>query len=131
VFSVFFSPLSFLSSSFLQTSNLLRGEPKNPPAKEQLVYIYSLTRFFCHSLTTSSSLHEPDKISFRIFLLLLQDNMFCSYINLFCVAVSLLHFQSLVCGPFSLHSLDYVWSLLWALNDLPLNSVTFLHHFFF
>ena len=73
---------------------------------------------------------NPTKLVF-VFFLLLQGNMFCSYINIFCVAVSLLHFQSLVCCPFSLHSLDYMYDLLWALNDLPLNSVTFLYLYFF
>ena len=66
LFSVSF--FSFFSFLFLfQTYNLSWGDQRTP-AKGYLVYICSLTGFFVIlSLTTSSSLHEPDKISFRIF----------------------------------------------------------------
>ena len=94
VFSVFFSPLflssSILSSSFLQTYNLLRGEPKNPPAKGQLVYIYSLARFFCHSVGTSSSLHESDNF-----------DQFCSSTGRHILFVHF-SFSFFLCGGFAL-----------------------------
>ena len=72
-----------------------------------------LTRFLCHSWTARFFCMHPTILNtFFSFFLLIQDNMFCSYLNLFCVAVSLLHL-------FSISRVWFVFSTLSRLCKIP------------